>query len=315
VRKNGDKKELEKLTTERSNRSTRKLSESSIEKILKQLNREDMKVAGAVKSQIPQIAKAVYEVVSALGNGGRLFYVGAGTSGRLGVIDAAELYPTFGVGPEHVQAIIAGGPAAMFRSVEAAEDEGEMARKELRSKRLCSKDVVIGLSASGRTPFVIGALEYAAKKRAKRIGITVNPDSELSGKADILICPKTGPEALAGSTRMKAGTAEKMVLNMISTTAMVKMGKVLGNRMIGMKPLSEKLRQRAVRILADVAGLDRANAARRLEEAHMDLALATLMSLTGRDAESSVRLLSESGGSLAEAIKRDQMVTTRKQKG
>ena len=232
-----------------------------------------------------------------------MIYVGAGTSGRLGVIDAAELLPTFGVGPETVRAIIAGGKSAMFRPVEGAEDNTESSRIELSKMKLRSSDVVLGISASGRTPFVINALKYAKTCKATTVAITANPNSLVYHYSDFVICPRTGAEVIAGSTRMKAGTAQKLVLNMISTVTMVKLGRVHGNLMVGLKPTSRKLRDRATRIVSVETGLKPEAANRKLKEAKMDVGVAILMAVGNLNYRAARELIATTHGSLEKAIK------------
>ena len=217
------------------------------------INQEDQKVAPAVAAEIPRIAEAVDRIVELLRAGGRLFYIGAGTSGRLGVLDAAECPPTFQVPPELVQGIIAGGEAALARATEASEDDPETGRRDLVERGFTGKDALVGIAASGRTPYVLGAVEAANKLGALTIGISCTPDSPLARRARIAITPLVGPEVIAGSTRMKAGTATKLVLNMISTAVMIRLGYVFGNLMVNVQPRNNKLRDRATRIIASSA--------------------------------------------------------------
>ncbi len=296
--------EISRLPTEQINPRTWRLSEMGIEEILRIINDEDKKVAYAVEDAIPEIARAVEAIVNAVRNGGKWFYVGAGTSGRLGVIDTAELLPTYGVGPETVEAIIAGGPGAMVRPIEGAEDDEEMAVRELKGRRLCSKDVVIGISASGRTPFVVAALRYAREVGAKTVAITSADESPVTRYADIKIVLRTGAEVITGSTRMKAATAQKMVLTMLSTTVMVKLGKVHGSLMVSMQPVSGKLRERAKRILTIEGGVSYEEASRILEEARYSVPVAIIMAKTGVGREEAVRLLEETGWILTRAIEK-----------
>ncbi len=279
------------------------LSKLPVETIVDLINLEDQKVARAVRREIPQIVRAVNAVINSLKKGGRLLYVGAGTSGRLGVMDAAELLPTFGVGSEMVQAIIAGGRKAMFRPAEGAEDDVKAGARILQQRMLSKKDVVLGISASGRTPFVIGALDYARNKiGSKTIALTVNPKSPIWKAADITICPVTGPEVLAGSTRMKAGTAQKMVLNMLSTATMTKLGRVYGNLMVDLKPFSRKLVERTKRMVIAETGLSYNEAERLLKKTKMNTKLALLISKTSLSESEGRKLLLRSHGSLDKAI-------------
>lgn len=245
---------LPRLMSEQRNPRTERLDQMPVEEILQLMNDEDHNVAPAVRREINQIADVARMAIRALKSGGRIFYVGAGTSGRLGIIDAAECPPTFGTPREWVQGIIAGGNEAVFRSIEGAEDDEQAAVDELERRHVCERDLVIGLSVSGRTPFVIAALREAKRRGAKTAAITANRDAPITRYADVTIAPNVGPEVIAGSTRLKAGTAEKLILNMISTATMVKLGRVKGNLMISVRTWSEKLRERAKRITAIIAG-------------------------------------------------------------
>jgi len=265
------KKELERLITEKRHPKTVNIDELSTIEILKVINEEDKKVAYAVEKVLPEVAKAVEEYVRALKSGGRVFYVGAGTSGRLGVIDAAELIPTFGMEEGRVQAIIAGGPEAMFRPKEGAEDDELVGEEEMVKRGVSEKDFVIGLSASGRTPFVIGALRKARQLGAKTAIISVNPECKAGKHADIKIIPIVGEEVITGSTRMKAGTAEKMLLTMMSTAAMIRLGRVKSNLMVNLLPLSKKLRERAKRIVMEATGVEYEEATKMLEKTGYDV--------------------------------------------
>jgi N-acetylmuramic acid 6-phosphate etherase len=244
---------------------------SSLE-IVTLINQEDRTVADAVAKVLPEIAMAVDILVDAFANGGRLFYVGAGTSGRLGVVDASECPPTYGTSPEQVQGIIAGGKGAMFQAREGAEDRAEAGARDLARRGVARQDVVCGLSGSGRTPYVMGALRRARAVGARTLAVYCNPEGLLGELADVAIVPVTGPEVVAGSTRMKAGTAEKMVLNMLTTAAMVRSGRVVGNVMAHMNVSCDKLRYRATRILMQQRGISAEEATRRLADAGDDLA-------------------------------------------
>ncbi|HIE24278.1 MAG TPA: N-acetylmuramic acid 6-phosphate etherase [Candidatus Korarchaeota archaeon] len=272
------KEELERLISEKRHPKTINIDELSTIEILKIINEEDKKVAYAIEKVLPEVERAVEEFVRALKSGGRVFYVGAGTSGRLGVIDAAELIPTFGMEEGRVQAIIAGGPEAMFKPKEGAEDDELVGEEEMVRRRISKKDFVIGLSASGRTPFVIGALKKARELGAKTAIISVNPDCKAAKHADIKIFPIVGEEVITGSTRMKAGTAEKMLLTMMSTAAMIRLGRVKSNLMVNLLPLSRKLRERAKRIVMEATGVGYEKAAETLER-------------TGYDVEKAIELL------------------------
>jgi N-acetylmuramic acid 6-phosphate etherase len=246
---------LEHLITERRNENTRNIDKLDIQGILKLINEEDKKVAYCVEKAIPDISKAIELVVESFNKGGRLIYVGAGTSGRLAIADAAECLPTFGVPFDMVTGIIAGGDKAIRRPVENIEDNEEQGRSDIKSLNCCEKDVVMGIAASGRTPYVIGALKEARESGAKTISLSNNPNSEIGRIADCKIEVITGPEVIMGSTRMKAGTSQKMVLNMITTTAMVKIGKVYSNLMVDMRPTNEKLLDRALRLIMQATGV------------------------------------------------------------
>ena len=265
------------------------------------INREDAAVAAAVEAVIPRIADAVDAIAERFAAGGRLFYVGAGTSGRLAVLDAAELPPTYGLEPGRVIALIAGGSDALVRSVEGAEDDELGAIKELTRFGLTSADCVVGIAASGRTPYVAGALRFARGKGAWTAAVTTNPDALLAQSADIVIAPVVGPEVITGSTRMKSGTAQKLVLNMISTALMVRMGCVLGNRMVNVQLTNEKLRDRAERIVAEVAGVDRGVASQSLQEAG-DVRIAVLMTAAHLELEEAKALLNANRGVLRAAL-------------
>jgi N-acetylmuramic acid 6-phosphate etherase len=251
--------------TEQENPRSQNLSSQSSREIVALMNAEDATVAAAVQLVLDDVAKAVDETAARLSAGGRLFYVGTGTSGRLGVLDASECPPTFGVSPELVQAVIAGGYDACHRAVEASEDDGNAGRTDLQQRNLTDKDVVVGIAASGRTPYTVGAVEYARSIGAFTVGLTCVPDSPITRAAELSIVPVVGPEVLTGSSRLKAGTAQKMVLNMISTATMVRLGYVHGNRMSNLQARNTKLRERAVRIVMTESGVDQADATAALE--------------------------------------------------
>jgi len=253
--------------TEQDNPQTRNLSSLSAAEIVLKMNQEDSLVAAAVARELPAIAKAVEEIVRRLSSSGRLFYIGTGTSGRLGVLDAAECPPTFGVSPELVQAIIAGGYEACYRAVEASEDDTEAGRSDLEARGFIKADVLVGIAASGRTPYTVGAVSYARSIGAFTVAITCVPDSAITEAAELSIVPVVGPEVVTGSTRLKAGTAQKMVLNMLSTAALVRLGYVSGNRMSNLRARNSKLHARALRILMAETGVDEAAAAVALEAA------------------------------------------------
>lgn len=256
------------LLTEAILESTRDLDRKSTREILEAIHAEDRVALEAVGKVLPDVERAVEVLVLVMQGGGRWFYVGAGTSGRMGLLDAAELPPTFGVPPERVQGILAGGEAALVRAVEGAEDVAEEARRALRERELLPGDAVVAISASGRTAFALGALEEARARGARRIAITCDPDSPLATAAEVAITPRVGPEVIAGSTRMKGGLAEKAVLQLLSTTAMVRLGRVEGNRMTNLHPASRKLRRRAVRMVMELGRVDEAEAERLLALCH-----------------------------------------------
>jgi N-acetylmuramic acid 6-phosphate etherase len=263
--------------TEQENPNTAAIDKVSTLDALRLINDEDKVVALVIEKVLPQIAEATDKIVERLQNGGRLYYVGTGTSGRLGVLDASEIPPTYGVSYDLVQGVIAGGYDALHKATEASEDNAEAGIEDLKSRGLTSKDVVIGIAASGRTPYTIGAVEYARSIGCLTVAIVCNPQSALTKAVDIAIVPVVGPEAITGSTRMKAGTAQKLVLNMISTVAMIRLGYVHGNRMTNMKSSNLKLKDRSVRILVAETDLDESAASDLLEKADGDLRVALVM--------------------------------------
>jgi N-acetylmuramic acid 6-phosphate etherase len=289
--------------TEQENPRTAQISSLPTAEILALINQEDARVAEAIAQVLPEITRSVDEIVLRLNQGGRLFYIGTGTSGRLGVLDAAECPPTFGVSPEMIQGIIAGGYDACYRAVEASEDDALAGAKDLEARGFTERDALVGIAASGRTPYTVGAIEHARQLGALTIALTSVPGSLITRAADISIVPVVGPEVIAGSTRMKAGTAQKLVLNMISTAAMIRLGYVTGNRMTNVQPRNVKLRARAERILAAETGLDLKEAAARLDAAEGDLRIALVMSKTGSNRDSARTALMESRWVVAEAIK------------
>jgi N-acetylmuramic acid 6-phosphate etherase len=293
---------LESLATEKPNPASATIDLLSTQEILALMNAEDQKVAPAVGREIANIACAVERIVEALRRGGRLFYIGAGTSGRLGVLDAAECPPTFSADPELVQGIIAGGEAALARAAEASEDRPEAGEADLRARAFSARDVLVGLSASGRTPYVLGAVRYARSLGATTIGVTCNEGAELSRLVDVAIVPVVGPEIIAGSTRLKAGTAQKLVLNMLSTAAMIRLGYVYRNLMVNLQLKNEKLRDRARRIVAQAAGVDQNRAAQTLAAAGDDVR--AVMLKKGVSLEQARELLRASGNRVGEALER-----------
>jgi N-acetylmuramic acid 6-phosphate etherase len=291
------------LLTETTNPSSGNLDQLSTSGILEVMNEADAGVAQAVAAQIPRIALAVDAIADALDRGGSLIYIGTGTSGRLGVLDASECPPTFHTPLGLVRAIIAGGDSALRRSAEAAEDDPEAGAGDLRASGFGPSDVVVGISASGRTPYVLGAVAWARGLGAVRVGISCTPDSELSRNVDYPIEALVGPEILGGSTRLRAGTATKMVLNMISTTAMIKLGYVYGNLMVNVQPTNQKLEDRARRIIQQVAGISFEHAAELLDQGGRSVRTAIVMSKKGVGREEAERLLAAVRGRLGEAIK------------
>ena len=297
-----DKLNLGKLTTESRNQNTLDIDKVSTIEMLNKINEEDKKVAIAVEKEIPQIANAIDRTVERMQNGGRLIYIGAGTSGRLGILDASECPPTYGVSEELVQGVIAGGTEAIFRAQEGAEDSKELAVKDLKERNLNENDVVVGIAASGRTPYVIGGLEYANEIGALTVSVTCNKDSEVSKCAKISIAPVVGPEVVTGSTRLKSGTAQKLVLNMLSTGSMIKLGKVYGNLMVDVQTTNEKLVERAKKIVSEATGLNIEESTKVLNETNFDVKLAIFMVLSNLDKEEAKSKLDEAKGYIAKAL-------------
>lgn len=284
------------LVSETRNPKTMDLDALTTLEMVTRFNEQDALVAQAVKATLPAVAQAVDAAAQALLAGGRIIYMGAGTSGRLGVLDAAECPPTFGVSPERVVGLIAGGPGALLKAVEGAEDNPQLGADDLNALNLQARDLVVGLAASGRTPYVLGGLAYARSCGCCTVAVSCNPDSALAQAADIAISPVVGPEALTGSTRLKSGTAQKMVLNMISTGAMVKSGKVYQNLMVDMKATNVKLVDRACRMVMEATGASREEAQRVLAQTDDEVKPAILMILTGLDAaEARLRLAAHHG--------------------
>ena len=291
-----------KLTTEQENPASVNIDQMTALEAVSLINREDAKVAAAVRVALPQIAEAVDIIADALARGGRLFYLGAGTSGRLGVLDAVECVPTFSVAPDLVQGIVAGGADALTASIEGAEDQPANARDDLNARGLTGADVVCGIAASGRTPYVIGGLAQAKAKGAKTIAIACNINSPIGEIADISISVDVGPEIIAGSTRMKAGTAQKMILNMLSTAAMVRLGKVYGNLMVDVKVSNQKLAKRACRLVMRLADTDDERARELLALANDDVKAAVVMGRMGVEFDEASQLLREAKGKLRAVI-------------
>lgn len=288
--------------TEQENPRSENLSSLSTAEIVSLMNEEDATVAVAVAAVLPEVEKAVDQITERLKRGGRLFYIGTGTSGRLGVLDASECPPTFGVSPKLVQGVIAGGYEACYRAVEASEDDRETGVKDLRERGLTQDDCLVGIAASGRTPYTVGAVEFARSLGAFTVALTSVPDSPITRVAELSIVPVVGPEVVAGSTRLKAGTAQKLVLNMLSTATLVKLGYVSGNRMSNVQPRNQKLHARALRILKDESGLSDERATELLQSAGNSLPVALVMAKTGSDLEAATRALADANGVVPTAI-------------
>ena len=294
--------DIKSLTSEQRNSASANLDQLSTLELVKLFNSEDDKVTQAIKLELPLIAAAIDVIAHAFQQNGRLIYIGAGTSGRLGVLDASECPPTFGVGHQQVQGIIAGGEAAMFKAQEGAEDDVNAAQVDLAKIQLTPQDVVVGIAASGRTPYVIGGLTFANKLGCDTIAISCNNDAPISSIAKIAITPVVGPEVLTGSSRMKAGTAQKLVLNMLSTGAMVRTGKVYQNLMVDVKTSNEKLIIRSENIIMDVTGVARERAQALLVQANQHVKSAILMELNGVDYDTATQQLADNHGFLRQAL-------------
>lgn len=294
--------ELKSIGTEQRNPNTMHIDTLSTLDMVKLINREDHKVAEAVSLVTDQIAAAVDVITDRLSKGGRLVYSGCGTSGRLGVLDAVECPPTYSTDPEMVQALIAGGYPAIFKAVEGAEDDRELGKTDLENIHFSNKDVLVGIAASGRTPYVLGAMAYAKSLGAAVIGVTCCPGSQIDEAADIGISPTPGPEVITGSTRMKSGTAQKMVLNMLSTGAMIRLGKVYGNLMVDVKPSNEKLIRRCVTIVCAAAECSEEEAVSALEACGYHPKTAIIMLLRGVDAPKATELLAQAEGRIANVL-------------
>jgi N-acetylmuramic acid 6-phosphate etherase len=293
---------LGKLATEARNPASERLDALSTAEMLALINDEDATVAGAVRAELVNVALAVDAIAERFGRGGRLFYIGAGTSGRLGVLDASECPPTFSVSAELVQGLIAGGDSALRLSSEHSEDSREEGARDLAAAGFRAGDTLVGIAASGRTPYVLGGMEYAKGLGALTVGLSCVPGSMVASAAEIAITPATGAEVLTGSTRMKAGTATKMVLNMLSTGVMVRTGATFGNLMVNMRPTNAKLVDRAERIIAAAVGCDREMAARLLVESGKDVKAAIVMGKMGVGRDKAVERLVGAGGILADAL-------------
>jgi len=294
--------ELGILTTEGVNPNTSAIDECDTEGILTLINNEDKLVAPAVEKEIPQIAKAVDAVYEGIKNGGHLYYVGAGTSGRLGVLDASECPPTYGVDSTLVQGFIAGGDIALRNAVEGCEDNFDAGMELMEEHSIGTNDVVVGITASGSAAFVRGALKKAKELGAVTVGVCNNKETDFDLWCDICIKAAVGPEVISGSTRMKSGTAQKLILNMITTATMVKLGKVYGNRMVDMKASNNKLYDRSIRMLCDITGVDKDTAKNYLEKSDMSVKLAAMAILSGKEIDECITLLEENDGYLKRAL-------------
>jgi len=292
----------ERRRTEQRNAASKNLDRMSALQIVRLMNREDRQVAAAVGRRLPAIARAVEAIVKAIRSGGRLIYAGAGTSGRIAVLDAAECPPTFGTSPKLVQAVIAGGKRAVTGAVEGAEDSRSNAERDLRGKKLTRNDVLVGITASGTTPYVLSALQYARRRGAATVAITANPNTPVARLAKILIATDVGPEVLTGSTRLKAGTAQKMVLNMLSTAAMARLGHVYENLMIDVKASNQKVSQRIVRILAAGSGESLSATEHALRQAGHNMRLALVMLKLGVSAQAAKVKVARAKGDLRKAL-------------
>ena len=293
---------LREMITESRNKNSMEIDRLSTLDMLKVINNEDKKVALAVERELPNITEAVDEIARAFSEGGRLIYMGAGTSGRLGVLDASECPPTYGTPATQVIGLIAGGEKAILKAVENAEDNREMAVDDLKGLQLSKKDVVVGIAASGRTPYVLGGLEYAKGIGAVTVGISCNPESALAHAADIVISPVVGAEVVTGSSRMKAGTAQKLVLNMLTTASMIKIGKVYGNLMVDVEATNAKLVERQKKIVIEATGASREEAERAISESKGSCKLAIFMIISGLDADKAREILDRKKGFIRKAL-------------
>ena len=296
--------ELKKIATEQRNPNTMNIDRLSTLDMVKLINQEDHRVAEAVALVTDKIAEAIDVIADRLGKGGRLIYCGAGTSGRLGILDAVECPPTYSTEPEMVQALMAGGYPAIFKAVEGAEDSKELGIQDMKNIGFGAGDVLVGIAASGRTPYVLGCMEYARELGAPTVSVTCCPGSVLDSFADIGIAPCPGPEVITGSTRMKSGTAQKMVLNMLSTGTMIKLGKVYGNLMVDVKPSNEKLIRRCVTIVCNATDCDDATATAALEACGYRPKTAIVMVLCGVSAEEAKAMLEKADGRVAKVLEK-----------
>ncbi|CAH7071108.1 N-acetylmuramic acid 6-phosphate etherase [Vibrio chagasii] len=297
---------LSHLVSEGRNPDTMDIDLLTSLEVVEKINQQDKQVPLAIEAELPQIAKAVDKIAQAFQNGGRLIYMGAGTSGRLGVLDASECPPTFGVSDKMVIGLIAGGPEAILKAKEGAEDSLTLGIDDLKAIQFSEKDVVVGIAASGRTPYVIGALNYANQIGAVTVALSCNPDSPIADTAQIAISPVVGPEALTGSTRLKSGTAQKLVLNMLTTASMIRIGKSYQNLMVDVKATNEKLVARAARIVIQATECDKVLAVSTLKTTDYDVKLAILMILTGLDLQAAKAQLDQQNGFLRKAVENNQ---------
>lgn len=296
--------DLNTILTEQRNPATERIDSLPTLDMVRLMNQEDHKIAPAVEKVCPRIAKAVDLIADRLRAGGRLIYLGCGTSGRLGILDAVECPPTFSVDYSMVQGIIAGGPQAVFKAVEGAEDHETLGEEDLKALKLTPADAMVGIAASGRTPYVLGGMRYARTIGAAVIAVTCCPGSPVDRAADVGIAPVPGPEVITGSTRLKSGTAQKMVLNMLSTCAMIRLGKVYGNLMVDVRASNEKLISRCVRIVCEAAGVNEETAVQALSESGYRCKTAIVMLLCGLKAEEANALLKKNGGMISKAIEK-----------
>lgn len=294
--------DLQTLTTERLNEASIGLDTKSAVEIARIIHQEDAKISAAVKRALPEIASVIDTVARCLRDGGRLIYIGAGSSGRISALDASECPPTFSTAPSQVQYIMAGGPKALASASDVNEDSPELGQRDIARRRPTRKDIIVGVSASGRTPYVVGAVEYARARGAKTAAVVCNPGSELSAVADITICAEVGPEVISGSTRMKASSAQKMILNMITTGAMTRLGYVYDNLMVNVHMKNAKLVERGIRVLMKLCEIDRETAIRTIKSAGKSIPIAVVMLKANVDKMEAVRRLQKSDGNVRLAI-------------
>ncbi|WP_416324529.1 N-acetylmuramic acid 6-phosphate etherase [[Eubacterium] hominis] len=293
---------IHSLTTETNNKETKNIDRVTTLEVLEMINKEDKTVAYAVEKELPQIAKAVDQIKDRFQKGGRMIYIGAGSSGRMGTLDAVELTPTYNVDPSLAFGIMAGGKEAMYRAIEGAEDSKELAIEDLKNVNLNEKDIVIGIAASGRTPYTISALEYGNSVHALTISVSCNGESEMAKVASISIAPVVGAEVISGSTRMKAGTAQKMVVNMLSTATMIQVGKVYQNYMVNVQPTNEKLVIRAIHMIKEITGLSLDEATSLFEASGKNVAVAVIMNEIKVDKETAFEALEKAQGKVIGAL-------------